>query len=149
MTTLGTAIRPQTRQDRDIIDAIGGALAVVDAAWTTWAPTVSVTGGTSFTPAGSPIYKWRKLGKKIEYLIGVKGTIVGAVTAINLTVPAGAGTPAQNYYTAAILDLNGTPAVGKVLCGDALIVIQKLDGSAFAATAGQGIELTIVQAEVT
>ena len=145
--TPGLSLARTSLQDRRIAEELASCQPS-SGAWTTWAPTVTDTGAGSFTPTGTPVYKYRLNYPEVFFLIDLHGTIAGAVTQINLTLPAGVTIPLVNHYNAVILDWAGGFAVGRCVINDNSIIIAEYNTTAFPAGTC-GMHTAIVRAELS
>lgn len=147
MTTLGEDLRRQTLEERKIAENFRLSQPT-SGAWGTWTPTVSKTGAGTFTITGSPTYSYRLNWPKIEFKIDFHGTVVGAITAVQLTLPTDVVIPAVNHYNAVILDWAGGHFLGKCVISDANIAITEYNGGAWPAGTC-GLHNVIVSAALT
>lgn len=147
MTTLGEDLRRGSLEERKIADNFRLAQPT-SGAWGSWTPTVTKTGAGTFTVTGTPTYSYRLNWPKIEFKIDVHGTVVGAITAIQLTLPTDIVIPAVNHYNAVILDWAGGFFLGKCVISDANITITEYNGGAWPAGTC-GLHNVIVSAALT
>lgn len=135
-----------TTVDATTVTATTGTFTNITSAWTTWTPTVTDTGAGAFT-ATDTYYRYRVIGKKVEFLIRCLGTSTASITTVELTLPAGITPQAVNHYNAILINVGGGTELGKVLINNTTISIQRYDGSAWS-TATSGMFLQFVSAEL-
>lgn len=147
MTTLGEDLDKRTTQERRIAENFRLAQPT-SGAWGTWSPAVAKIGAGTFTITGSPTYSYRLNWPKIEFKIDFHGTVVGAITAVQLTLPTDVVIPAVNHFNAVILDWAGGYFLGKCVISDANITITEYNGGAWPAGTC-GLHNVIVSAALT
>lgn len=102
--------------------------------WATWAPTVTYTGGGSMSGLGTS-YKFRRIGRRVEFQIYFSGNVTGTVTAVNLTLPTGVSIPANNYKSLIFMNSGGSNATGLAVVSNTNIALSAIGGGSFPATA--------------